>query len=89
MAVKGMLPRPTCLSIAMAKPKARYRIDDLIVTVYCPACEARLASPGYPESHGWDKADVRKFGARGAVTCVNCRERFLLPAKLLELFVGL
>lgn len=73
----------------MPREKARFRIEDVIVSVYCPHCEARQASPHYPESHGWDRADVKKYGARGALTCGNCRERFLLPAKVLELFAGL
>jgi transcription elongation factor Elf1 len=71
------------------REKARFQIEDVIVAVTCPHCEARQPSPNYPTSHGWDKADVKKFGARGAVTCGNCRERFLLPVKLLELFAGL
>jgi hypothetical protein len=73
----------------MPREKAKFRIEDVIVAVVCPHCEARQASPHYPSSHGWDRSDVKFHGARGAVTCGNCRERFLLPVKLLELFAGL
>lgn len=73
----------------MPREKAKFHIEDVIVAVICPHCEARQASPHYPSSHGWDSADVKRSGARGTVCCGNCRERFLLPVKLLELFAGM
>jgi hypothetical protein len=73
----------------MAKAKARFTVEDLIVSVTCPGCGARLRSPGYPDSFGWDKSDVRRFRGDKAAACESCRESFRLPVKLFDLFAGL
>lgn len=69
----------------MPKPKAEIRIEDAIVSVACPVCQSRQASPSYSNSEGWDKNDVKKVGRRGQIKCLHCGERFLLPVKVFAL----
>ncbi len=72
----------------MAKKKAEVKVEDVIVSVACPECGERLVSPGFPQSLGWDRKDVKKVGAGGRLNCPKCRNRFELPAKLFTLVEG-
>ena len=49
----------------MAKKKAEFKIEDLIVSVICPHCKQKQDSPGWVNSLGWDKNDLRRVGAHG------------------------
>ncbi|MET0466888.1 MAG: hypothetical protein ABW007_27250 [Chitinophagaceae bacterium] len=65
------------------------RVEDVIVSIKCPKpkCGAKFPSPGYPDSAGWDKKDMKLYGKSKPVECPKCGEKVKLPAKLFE-FAG-
>ena len=74
----------------MARPqKAAFKLEDVVVSITCPKCKNPQHSPNYPTSHGWDKKDVKKFGAAKQVTCEVCGERFSLPAPLVNMMAAI
>lgn len=74
----------------MGNKKAGFTVDDIVIKVSCPRCDHQQHSPNYPNSFGWDKADINRVGERGVIVCENdaCRERFALPVKVFELMPG-
>ena len=69
----------------MARKKAKFAIEDIIVSLECPFCGSNLPSPKYPNSVGWDRTELKLYGTSKAVVCEKCRERVLLPTKLFEI----
>lgn len=67
------------------KKVALLKVEDIIVSLKCPHCKAKLPPPNWPDSAGWDKKDVKVYGKKGQVKCEKCGKEVPLPAQLFEI----
>jgi len=65
--------------------KADFKIDDVIVTIACPYCQAQQRPPTYPNSYGWDRKYINRVATKGEITCGKCGKKFELPVTLINL----
>ena len=71
---------------AFAQDAAAGVLENIIVTVKCPACDFPQPSPDYPGSFGWCGSEVSKRARE--VECFRCGALFKMPAVILALLPG-